>query len=484
MRRTVLSLWSATGVAVLAGCVYYNAMWSAERFAKDARRLESRGREAEARSQWARAAAKAESVAVRHPRSRWADDALALQVEGLARSGSCETAARPIEKARTSVHEPGLRERIGLAAALCALAAGRPGQADIALTEVLASPNGARRSQAEYLAGQAAMLRLDYASALEHFRRSRESNAALARAHALIAAGHATEANALLDTLVTARLSESERADLLAKLAPVSGAEAASRALDAQLLRARLPFAQQARLLIADGDRRLAAGDYDAAVAQYRRAAAVAPATNEAGTASVREQRVSIARATHRDDLEAVTAELTRLARSDASAAASAQSLLELVLLATATAETPGARFRAAEVARDSLGAAALAGQLFLDAAAADSASLYAPKALVAALPLLPARRDSIVAVLETRYAASPYTRVYHGEPSVAYAAAEDSLARELGVQVAQSTPPAGTRVDAPRPGPRGPLLDEPAPSVRQPPARAPRATERAPARP
>jgi len=89
----------------------------------------------------------------------------------------------------------------------------------------------------------------------------------------------------------------------------------------------------------------------------------------------------------------------------------------------------------------------------------------------VAALVLLPERRDSIAEALDTRYAASPYTRVFHGEPSVAYAAAEDSLARELGVQLARSTTaPPGARFDAPIPGPRGPWLDEPenAPGVRE----------------
>src|ERR1700694_4957690 len=87
-------------LAVLSGCAYYNAMWSAERYAKEARRLEARGQEAEARAQWALAAVKAESVIARHPRSRWADDALVLQAEGLARAGSCATAAAPLPQAR------------------------------------------------------------------------------------------------------------------------------------------------------------------------------------------------------------------------------------------------------------------------------------------------------------------------------------------------------------------------------------------------
>ncbi|MEX2156346.1 MAG: hypothetical protein WD773_05850 [Gemmatimonadales bacterium] len=241
---------------------------------------------------------------------------------------------------------------------------------------------------------------------------------------------------------------------------------------------------EQARLLIADGDRRLLRGDHDAAAARYGRAAAVAPAaSSEAGIARVRAQRVLVARATHRNDLAPVITELTRMTAAEAGGALGGQPLLELVQQAVDMPATPGARFRAAEIARDSLGAPALAGQLFLDAAAADSASLFAPKALVAALALLPDRRDSIAALLDTRYAASPYTRAFHGEASVAYAAAEDSLAREFGVQVARSTPPAGARFDGPRTGPLGPWLDDlPRAAVDAvPPLRQPRPADRPP---
>ena len=454
-------------LAALSGCAYYNAMWSAERYAKDARRLEARGQEAEARSQWARAAAQAGTVIARHPRSRWADDALVLQAEGLARAGSCAEAAAPLAQARATVTDARLRERAGLAEAQCALAAGRPVAAGAALVEALASEDAARRSRAEHLAGQAAAARLDYDAAVEHYRRSREPAALPARAHALLAAGRPADAAGLIDTLADARLREADRADLIAELAAVGGVDAASAALDRLLVRARLPFAEQARLLIADGDRRFAHGDHDAATARYRQAELVAPAaTIEAGMARVRAQRVLAARATQRSDLAPVIAELTRLTRAQEGGAPGGQSLLQIVMQATATPprESPGTGFRAAELARDSLGAPLLAGQLFLDLAAMDSSSLYAPKALVAALALLPDRRDSIAAVLDTRYGTSPYTRAFHGEASVAYAAAEDSLARELGVEVARAALPAGARVDVPLTGPRGPWLENPRP--------------------
>lgn len=183
-----------------------------------------------------------------------------------------------------------------------------------------------------------------------------------------------------------------------------------------------------------------------------------------AGRALVNAQQLRLAQATDRAGLTPIATELKRLLRT-VSGTEDASRVLDLLTAVMGAAETPAARFRAAEIARDSLHAPALAGRLFLDAVAADSTSIYAPKALIAALDVLPERRDSLVALLDSRYAASPYTRVFHGQPSVAYASAEDSLARELGVQgggARSSAGSAGVLFAAPVPGPRGPRLDRP----------------------
>jgi len=195
--------------------------------------------------------------------------------------------------------------------------------------------------------------------------------------------------------------------------------------------------------------------DYDAAANHFKRSRE----PGSAGRALVAEQQLLIVRATQRADLPAIATELARLLRT-VSGTEEASHVLELIAHVRGVSETPAARFRTAEIARDSLHTPALAGQLFLDAVAVDSASLYAPKALIAALALLPERRDSLVALLDSRYAASPYTRVFHGEPSVAYAAAEDALARDLGVQSTRIPGiSAGVLFDPPVPGPRGPRL-------------------------
>ena len=459
-------------VLTSAGCAYYNAMWSAERYAKDARKAERRGQLSEARSHWAQAAVKAERVALRHPRSRWADDALTLQAEGLARSGACDEAADIIKRVRESVQDRALLERVALVSAECALSARQPMQAEAALAPALASRDESRRSRAELLAGQTAAQRLDYDAAVTHFERSRETAARPARARALIEAERTAEAARVIESL-TGPEFEADRADLLARLATAGrgggggegGPDTASETLDRLLARGKhIPFQEQARLLIGDADRRLAHGDYDAASARYRRAAAIAPAgTGEAGLAALGIQRVLLAGARERSDLKPIEAELARLSLEPGAVAA--KRILDLVRQTAIIPETPAAGFRAAEFARDSLGAPALAGSLFLELAARDTASLYAPKALVAAIALLPERHDSIVGVLDTTYPASPYTRAFHGEPSVAYAAAEDSLARALGVQIARSVvAPAGVgggRVDLPVAGPRGPHLED-----------------------
>jgi tetratricopeptide (TPR) repeat protein len=457
MRRALTILLAVMS----AGCAYYNAMWSAERYAKDARRAERRGQVAEARSQWAQAAVKAERVAIRHPRSRWADDALTLQAEGLARSGSCDEAGDVIKRVRETVSDRALLEGVSLVDAECALNARQPVQALSAVGPALASRDESLRSRAELLAGHAAAALLDYDAAVTHFERSRETAARPALARVLITADRPTDATRVIESLTGVEYA-TDRPDLLTRLAGTAGPAAASTALDRLLARGkRIQFQELAQLLIADADRRFANGDYEAAAERYQRAATLAPAaTSEAGLAALGTQRVLLTGVRDRAEVKPIEAALARLSMEPGAVAA--KRLLDLVRQVTIIPETPAAGFRAAEVARDSLSAPALAGSLFLDGAERDTASIYAPKALVAAISLLPDRRDSIVAVLDARYATSPYTRAFYGEASVAYAAAEDSLARELGVQIARTAVPlAGRRIDMPLPGPRGPHLED-----------------------
>jgi len=442
---------------LVAGCAYYNAMWSAERSAKEARRLEARGRTAEARAQWARAAIKAETVLVRHPKSRWADDALVLRGEALGRTGNCAAAARPLDQALATAGAAELTERAALAAAACALETGVPERATSLLASADDWTDGHRRSRAALLAGRAAAVRGDPAGAAAWFARSSEPGAAAARGRALIAADEVPAALAYLDTLARRPFDEAGWTDLLGDLAaaPGGGPAAASAALDRLQRRARIPSGGQARLLLADGDRWYDAGALDRARDRYAQVMRLVPDSAEAAAAAVRDVRTRTARVADLEELAALRQELEAVPREDA------RTLSRTI---GAVLDPPGGeagQFRAAEQARDSLGASVLAGQLLLRFVADHPQSLFAPKALVAALALLPDQGDSLMAVLHATYAQSPYTLALHGEPGPAFSVLEDSLAQALGLAsslVAVAVP----RVASPLPGPRGPALDPP----------------------
>ena len=69
---------SALIASLLGGCVYYNGMYNANRLAGSARKAEREGRTYEANNLWGQVATKAESVVVRHPDSKYAEEAAVL----------------------------------------------------------------------------------------------------------------------------------------------------------------------------------------------------------------------------------------------------------------------------------------------------------------------------------------------------------------------------------------------------------------------
>jgi predicted negative regulator of RcsB-dependent stress response len=459
------ALGAALVAGSLAGCAYYNEMWSAERFARDARRYEARGVEGEARLSWARAAAKAESVLVHHPKSRWADDALVLQGVGLARSGACNAAYQPLSQVLSKVSDVALRERAEIAAATCALEHGAPREAERLLAPVRDSRDAGRRSQAALLTGQAALARGDPAAAAAAFAASREPEAAPGRVQALAAAGRLPEAMTVIDS-VAARDDDADRWGLAVQEVARSGGPAAGAdALDTLLARGRLRVADRARLLIADGDRLRHVRDFARALTRYDAAARLVPDSAEAGRAAVHALLIQAARATSDSDLAAITLALRDLLGGLAGPAVSeARDLLTLLAAVRPVDAAEMPAFRGAELARDSLEAPGLAANLFLRFAADYPSSLFAPKALIAVAQLEADSLDFVRRTLQDHYPASPYTLAFHGEASPAFQTVEDSLAVAFGVSQRALRVAAGAlggaRFAPPRPGPPGPSLD------------------------
>jgi hypothetical protein len=228
----------------------------------------------------------------------------------------------------------------------------------------------------------------------------------------------------------------------------------------------------RARLILADGNRLFAGDSFAAANTRYQQVAEMVPDSAEGRTALVRQLRVSAARATNPAELRAVKIRVDRMAQTDAAGAtfSEARPLQQLIQSVLAPGDSgEQLPFRSAELARDSLRAPQLAANLFLAFAQARPASLFAPKAMVAAAALSPERRDSLIAVLDSAYPTSPYTLALRGELSPAYAAAEDSLARALGVVLELPATAVVSLVSSPVPGPRGPLLDATGPERAEP---------------
>src|SRR5438105_1022790 len=74
----------AAAIAVLSSsCAYYNGMYNARHFARQAETSERLGRASEAAERWRLAEIHAESVVTRHPRSRWVDDAMLIRARAL-----------------------------------------------------------------------------------------------------------------------------------------------------------------------------------------------------------------------------------------------------------------------------------------------------------------------------------------------------------------------------------------------------------------
>ena len=159
--------------------------------------------------------------------------------------------------------------------------------------------------------------------------------------------------------------------------------------------------------------RALQRGELDAAQDRYAQVRRLAPDSVEGQRARLLLVRVAASRAERPDELAAVARRLTGLLQSGpggpvGTEALAFQETVRRVLVLDASGDA--ALFRAAELARDSLGNARLAGRLFLRIATLAPSSLFAPKALVAAAGLLPESHDSLLAVLSSTYPTSPYT--------------------------------------------------------------------------
>jgi tetratricopeptide (TPR) repeat protein len=462
----------------LLGCVYYNGMYNANRLANSARKAEREGRTFEANSLWGQVATKAESVVVRHPRSKYAEEAAILRGLALARLGQCEQALAPLSRITVAQVSQDLSEDAWLAAGSCHVALGNIAAGDAAFVQILESSDPRRRREARYHRARTLRHLARYEEALSALEGVSEPRAVPERLLALAGAGRVGEAMALADSLVARGDTTQPWDSLLVTLGQQDPSNASSLVDRLRRLPGR-PAETHARWLLEDGTR-LARSDTTRAAARLREAVKAGGRGEAAGRARLQLVRLDLGAAAP-EDLPMAIESLRRLAESNETMAADVNRLRATAagVLAAWDSTPPGAPqgdlrlFFAAEAARDSLIAPRLAERVFRRILDEWPDSPYAPKAVFAAQQLNPAWADSARGLLETRYMESPYLAMTRGEEDPAFRQLEDSLGAFAAARVppaarprpgAPRRPTAGVRNDDDAPGRRRP---QPAPRVR-----------------
>jgi tetratricopeptide (TPR) repeat protein len=419
---------------LLGGCVYYNGMYNANRLAHSARKAEREGRTFEANNLWGQVATKAESVVVRHPTSKYAEEAAVLRGVALARLGQCDQALGPLSRA-TLAGKPGeLTEDALLATGRCQLALNNIPAGEAAFSQLLDSKDPDRRREAHFQHGKLLRQSGRYQEALRTLEGVKDPRVDSERILALAGAGRLPQALALADSLIAKR-DTTRPWDSLMVLMGQQNPAAASQLLDRiRPLPVRSPEIQ-ARRLLEDGIR-LASTDTARAGARLREVVSIGGHNDAAGRASLQLILLDLRHARRVEDLppvvdalksvserfETVTHESTLLGGTVGGIHTAATSV---------TWETPRGDLRlflAAEAARDSLRAPALAEGLFHRILDDYPNSSYAAKVVLAVQQLDSTWADSARGLLEGRYLDSPYLAVIRGDSSEGYRQLEDSL--------------------------------------------------------
>lgn len=431
-RRAALLVLVAT---LLGGCVYYNGMYNTHRLAKSARKAERDGRVFEANNLWGQVITRAESLVVRHPRSKYANEANVLRGLALARLDQCPAAIGPLGRLSLLEKTGDLVEESALALGRCRLEVGDPAFADLAFVRVIDSRDPARRREARFYHARALRMSGRYEEALAVIRETPDARARNDLLLSLAATGRGDEALALADSLLAAKdttLAWDSVTATLGRRDPRMASDLVGRLENDPRL---VPAEVRATRLYDDGVR-LAAVDTARSAARFEAAAGVKGRTESGERARLDLLRLSLRKARTLADLAPFADSLTALAARGSGAAAEAGLLgatvaRVLLLSDSAAAGVPLGDLRlflGAEDARDGLRAPVLAAALFRQLADDWPSSPYAPKAILAADRLDPSDLGEARARLDSLYADSPYLAVLRGEEAPEFRQLEDSL--------------------------------------------------------
>lgn len=415
------------------GCAYYNGMYNAKRLAGRARKAERDGRTLEATSLWGQVAIKAESAAVRHPRKNWTDEARLLHGTALVRLRDCPRALTPLETVMLTARDAEWREQAALMVGQCLAQLGDQAGSAAAYARLAGSREPALRNLARYQHGRALRLEGRYEEALEQLALTSDPRASGERGATLAALGRVSDAVAVADSLMVLGDTLTPWDTLLTWIGRADP-QAASGVITRVSEAPGLPPALKARLLTQDGIR-LLEHDSVAGVRRLQAAEAVGRGTPAQSEVRFETARTGIIRATTADGLREASELLDDVGEGGPFAVramqlkAVAQRLLSLLDSAAAGSPQGDLRlFLAGELARDSLETPGFAAIQFRRLADEWRDSPFAPKAMLALIPLEPESADSLRALLLERFAESPYLAVIQGGESAGYLVLEDSL--------------------------------------------------------
>jgi tetratricopeptide (TPR) repeat protein len=399
-----------------AGCAYYNGLYNARGLVDRAESAFRDGRDSVALAAWREAAAKADTVVTRYPRSKWTDDALLVAGVASAFAGNC---AHGLERLAQWQRHPNAdqrrRERVRVARGACLVRGGNPESALDSLAPVTRGGDETLSQIAAAWAARAALAtgRRDSALAFAALARSEALDAELAST--AIATQQVDFAEQLLRRRAPEWRALSPFHAPIAALAK-SGRVASVDTIIRSALEGRATRVERARLLLEAGAWAEHAGRIEEARLRYDRALELTSDSTISKNAIVQLSLLEIRTAS---TLEAARSRLDRAKGrlADAPKIQRADSGLRLASRLAVAADSTGASlFLAAEVARDRVGSASLARTLFLRAAREHHTSSLAPKALLAAAQLTPDSARVWRDFVRTRYASSPYARALDGD--------------------------------------------------------------------
>ncbi len=380
-----------------AGCVYFNALYNANRLFDQGRTEIEDGFESRGRATLRQSIEKAERVVQSNPESRWADDALTLVVRArLLREEwpeAADASRRLFAYARTDRDSARVAGYLGIAE----FKLGHPALADSLLTVGLSVEENdeararllANRAQSRERLGHIEEADEDFRAASE--LRSRWVDPRLERARMLVDNDRGSEAALELSNVLNMGVRGVEEDEVMeaVEYLVLGDPSAASGAL-AAVESSELSFPNRATLVRWRGDIRLAEGQPEKARADYELSIRLAPQSRNIVASHLSLVGLDLRVVSTIDELGSVMVRI-----DEASALPPGPGSVEINDLRNAADRIVYwvdlgnlGYLAAAEAARDRLEARQLARRLFLEYAQVQPEALWAAKAILAALDL------------------------------------------------------------------------------------------------